>query len=722
MKVKELMQNEKVKKLWIKCGSVLIALFVLLIALIIVTIVLNNNYVVAYHYNTEYAEEVDNPTKCKKNKTYELLAPTRVGYEFIGWTDFGGTFYTELSGIKIDYMDLYATWSEPYYVVDNYSITSTSSLLKSKEIVEIPSSFEGHEIRTIEANAFSYDTTIKEIIIPKTVTEIKENAFIGCTNLEKITYLGTKNEYTSNLESLDSVFNYLDVTCSDGTLDGTNKIKTMYTIHFETFGGTEISDVQVERKHQLERPNDPVKDKYLFKGWYRNEECTRSYNFDEEVTSGFTLYAKYELDPAQIVKEYVTVMFETNGGSHIDDMQAEKNQPFTLPDAPTRQNFEFNGWYYDSDLKLPFDSTKLVEVGMYLYAKWGPITYDPVLVKFVSAGGTQIPDTYTGTNGKVERPNDPVRGTDVFKGWYTEQGYENLFDFDTVLTSPITLFAKFEALVIEQVTVQFIDLINNQETVLDTLTINKGSIIDSQDLLIPTKNDITFYDWYYDKNLTQQYKASDNINQSLKLYAKWDYLLDFVFDEGGSVTGKSNTYYVAGIGTYNSLDITVPATFKGKEVLAVKQDAFKNKPITSVVVENGVEIIGQEAFSGSSITSITLPSSIKRIEPGAFMGCMSLTKVILPEGLEEIEIDLFKNSAVEEIVVPSTIISINDNAIPDGVKLYLNFADQVEFETKVQVDVTIDLNTMTVYYYRDDLTGLSGSYWSYDNQGNIITA
>ena len=55
MKAKELAQNPKIKRLWIKCGSVIIALFVLLIALIIVTLVLNNNYKVAYHYETEYA-------------------------------------------------------------------------------------------------------------------------------------------------------------------------------------------------------------------------------------------------------------------------------------------------------------------------------------------------------------------------------------------------------------------------------------------------------------------------------------------------------------------------------------------------------------------------------------------------------------------------------------------------------------------------------------------
>ena len=722
MKAKELMQNPKIKKLWIKCGSILIALFVLLIGLVVLTLVLNNNYKVAYHYNTEYAEEVDNPTKCKKNKSYELLSPARVGYEFLGWTDFGGNFFTELSGIKADQLDLYATWSEPYYVVSNGIIRSTSSLLKSKEIVEIPSVFEGEGIKGIDSEAFGYDTALKEITIPKSVTEIKANAFIGCTNLEKIKYLGTTSDYTSSVESLDSVFNYLDIECSNGTIDGTNKIKTMYTIHFETFGGTKMADVEVEKKHTLERPNDPVKDKYLFKGWFKNEECTQSYNFNDEVNSSFTLYAKFELDPDQIEKEYVTVMFKTNGGTPIVDMQAEKNKPFTLPSDPERSGFKFIGWFYDSELTLPFEEDKLVEVGMYLYAKWGPITYEPVLVKFVSAGGTQINDTYTGTNGKVERPADPVRGTDVFKGWYTENTYDHLFDFDTVLTSPITLYAKFEQLVIEKVTVTFIDVINNVETTLGSIIINKGSIIDSQDILKPTKTGITFYEWYYDKGFNTQYKPADNINEDTKLYAKWDYLLEFVYDELGSVTNKNDAYYVASIGTFNSFDITVPATFKGKAVIAIKQDAFKNSPITSVVIEEGVEIIGQEAFSGSSITSVKLPTSLKRIESGAFSSCASLTKVILPEGLTEVGVDLFKDSALTELVIPSTILSINDDAIPSGVKLYLTFNDNTEFQTQVTVDVTIDLASMTLYYYRDDLTGLSGNYWSFDGSGNIITA
>ena len=73
-------------------------------------------------------------------------------------------------------------------------------------------------------------------------------------------------------------------------------------------------------------------------------------------------------------------------------------------------------------------------------------------------------------------------------------------------------------------------------------------------------------------------------------------------------------------------------------------------------------------------------------------------------------------------MLPSTIIKLNDNSISNGTKLYVKFSNYEEFSSHVEVDVTIDLSSMTIYYYRDDLTGLSGPYWSFDNDGNIITA
>ncbi|MCR5564439.1 MAG: InlB B-repeat-containing protein [Gammaproteobacteria bacterium] len=720
MKAKELMKNPKIKKLWIKCGSILIALFVLLIGLVVVTLVLNNNYKVTYHYNTEYAVEVDNPTKCKKNQTYQLLSPTRIGYEFVGWSDFGGTFFDELSGIKADAIDLYASWSEPYYIVEGTTLKSLTGFGKTKEVLDIPQSFEGMTITTISSDAFQYNTVIKEVTIPKTVTEIKENAFLGCTNLEKVKYEGTAQEL-ANITVSDETINWLDVECSNGTRDGLNKQKVYYTITFETFDGSSIQSVEVEKNGLLSRPNDPVKDKYLFKGWYKNEALTIKYSFAEKVTESFTLYAKFEIDPDQIEKEYVTVRFITNGGTRIDNMSIEKNTKLNLPVDPIRDDYQFYGWFNDNDWTDPFDKNKVVEHDINLYAKWGPITYTQVTVKFVSTG-TNYPDTTTTIYGKVERPEDPIRGTDVFNGWYTEATYDNLFDFNTIVTSPITLYAKFSAKTLDNVTITFNTHGGN---VIPSIEIPKNSLLKESDVPTPVRDGLSFYAWYTDTSYSSstELDLSKIVSSDLTLHARWEHLLEYVLDGTGSITGVENTYYVNSIGTANTTDIYISPTFKGKQVLAIKQNAFKGLTnINSITVGGGIEIIGKEAFANSSITSIILPNTVTVIEDGAFEGCTNLTKVVLNDGLEIIEINLFKNSSVIDIVIPSSVKVICDSAINDGTNLYLDFESEEAFLSQVDIDQTINLESMNLYYYRDDLTGLTGNYWSYDGSGNIITA
>ena len=39
---------------------------------------------------------------------------------------------------------------------------------------------------------------------------------------------------------------------------------------------------------------------------------------------------------------------------------------------------------------------------------------------------------------------DPVKANHIFVGWYEDAAFTRIWDFDTVLTSSITLYAKFE--------------------------------------------------------------------------------------------------------------------------------------------------------------------------------------------------------------------------------------------------------------------------------------
>jgi len=66
------------------------------------------------------------------------------------------------------------------------------------------------------------------------------------------------------------------------------------------------------------------------------------------------------------------------------------------------------------------------------------------VVSFDSDGGTVIDDQYVTYNGKIQKPDDPIKDGYVFENWYTDSSFEDKFDFDTLITSNITLYAKYK--------------------------------------------------------------------------------------------------------------------------------------------------------------------------------------------------------------------------------------------------------------------------------------
>jgi len=66
---------------------------------------------------------------------------------------------------------------------------------------------------------------------------------------------------------------------------------------------------------------------------------------------------------------------------------------------------------------------------------------------------------------------------------------------------------------------------------------------------------------------------------------------------------------------------------------------FQAFDLNSIVIPEGIEIIGYSAFCGCSLTSVTLPSTIKEIGRSAFRDCPELTNVIVPESVTSIRFD-----------------------------------------------------------------------------------
>ena len=65
-----------------------------------------------------------------------------------------------------------------------------------------------------------------------------------------------------------------------------------------------------------------------------------------------------------------TVSFDTNGGSLTASERVKRNGTLTEPTAPTKDGFDFAGWYADKELKEKYDFSAKVTKSMTLYAAW----------------------------------------------------------------------------------------------------------------------------------------------------------------------------------------------------------------------------------------------------------------------------------------------------------------------------------------------------------------
>jgi uncharacterized repeat protein (TIGR02543 family) len=220
----------------------------------------------------------------------------------------------------------------------------------------------------------------------------------------------------------------------------------IHQVTFDSNGGSAVQSVNVTDGARIEKPNDPAKPGFSFKGWYRQNDYQHEWNFSTDpVTADLTLYAKWE------ALTY-TVTFDSQGGTPTTPPPKEVtfDEPYgTLPEV-TRAGYQFIGWTTEPNGQGSIIETSTIcmrEEDHTLYAKWEAESYT---VTFDPQGGT----TPNPSSKKVYLNQAYGQLAETTKigyrlvGWTTEpNGQGSIIEASTICTQEgnHTLYAKWEA-------------------------------------------------------------------------------------------------------------------------------------------------------------------------------------------------------------------------------------------------------------------------------------
>ena len=272
---------------------------------------------------------------------------------------------------------------------------------------------------------------------------------------------------------------------------------TLYTVKFNSDGGTSVASQKVKPNEKVTEPEAITKYGFIFEGWYLNNN---KYDFTTPVTKNITLVAKWSEDAT--IKRY-EVSFDSDGGSKVDKQRVIENEKAKAPKEPTREGYKFLGWYLNDKA---YDFKTKVTSDLILKAKWEKIIQ--WTVTFDKNNGSSNETKVVNNGEKVTKPTNPTKSGYKFVAWL----YNNEpFDFNTPITKDMTLTANYAQL--EQWTVTF-----------DS---NGGSSVTSQKVYDgskatkptnPTRTDYDFVKWTLNGN---EYKFDTAVTKDITLVAEW---------------------------------------------------------------------------------------------------------------------------------------------------------------------------------------------------------
>ena len=214
-----------------------------------------------------------------------------------------------------------------------------------------------------------------------------------------------------------------------------------HTVSFFLGGEDDVEgdfpDLTVDDGGKITKPTtDPTREGFVFAGWFANVQGTTPFDFNQAITQDTRVYAKW------VLPEYTVTFDLSNLDGEYEEIEPQviaKGGKVTEPEALTKDNHVFKGWFTDEDLTEEFDFATEVTEDLTLYPKFELV---PVTVSFHDGGDAEPFEVIPGQ--KPDKPANPTKTGFVFEGWFTDATYATAFDFDEVITEDVTVFAKWK--------------------------------------------------------------------------------------------------------------------------------------------------------------------------------------------------------------------------------------------------------------------------------------
>jgi len=372
------------------------------------------------------------------------------------------------------------------------------------------------------------------------------------------------------------------------------------------------------------------------------------------------------------VNNELYLSFTTKGEEQID-----------LPANPTKQGYQFDGWYLDSDYTEIFDKNAYLDIkldkNIEVFAKLVPNQYT---ITFESNGGSSVESITQGYETAVTLPEVPTKDGFGFVGWYFDNyTFENQFtDGSKMPLNGVTLYAKWETVL--DISHNIVLGVTDFGKTLEKIAIPDGvqyiaesAFVGCYELMsVNIPDSVIFIGAYAFSGCTALTSITipENVaNIGVRAFSDCSALNTINYNAVncvlGSTEGGANLFQYSGtdavlnIGSgvqkileciFQNSNIKTVNFAEDSKCSVIEEEAFANcKELNSITIPEGITSIGRSAFNNcSNLVRLTIPESVTNIGNYAFYRCAGLTSITISESVTDIGFNAFADCpSLEEI-------------------------------------------------------------------------